>query len=130
MRRRAFRPEVTGCLEDRSLMSGVGGLSADPVVLPRLRYIKVGEHIESSFLLFARDRHLFHLREQLRDVAVIIPFGRTDGLGASINRILSRMQDDLAARVPHAVRLASDDALAVTRDMVNARVQAGDVIVR
>jgi hypothetical protein len=53
-----------------------------------------------------------------------------DGLGVSINRIVTRMQHDLSAHVPHAIRSARNDVLAVTRAEVKARVQAGDVVVR
>ena len=64
------------------------------------------------------------------DVVVMIPFGRVDGLGVSINRIVNRMQHDLSANVPHAIRSARNDVLAVTRAEVEARVRAGDVVVR
>ena len=141
MRTRAYRPEVHGCLEDRSLLSGVAGLSAHPVVLLNRKLDIVIEHMESSFQSFAGDRpsvsHLrargpliAELRESLRNVAVMIPFGRVDGLGVKINHILDRMQQDLSARVPNAIRSASDDVIAVTRAEVKARVQAGDVVVR
>ena len=130
MRTRAYRPEAPGCLEGRSLLSGVAGLSADPVVLPRRVFNVVAEQIQSHFQSFGRDRDIAGLRDDLRDVAVIIPFGRVDGLGVSINRIVTRMQDDLSANVPHAIRSALNDVLAATRAEVKARVQAGDVVVR
>lgn len=131
MRTRDYRPEAPISLEDRSLLSGAAGLSANPVVLTQRRLVKVADHMESSFLLFARNRLSFpHLHQQLRDVAVMIPFGRVDGLGASINRILERMLDDLSAKAPHAIGSASEDAIAVTRATVEARVRAGDVVVR
>jgi hypothetical protein len=134
MRTRAYRPEVPGCLEDRSLLSGAAGLSADPVVLSRLRLNKVAEHVRASFLTFARDAKVFHevshLGDDIYDAVVVIPFGRVDGLGVSINRILSRMQHDLSAHVPHAITSARDDVLAVIRADVEARVRAGDVVVR
>jgi hypothetical protein len=130
MRTRAYRPEVPGCLEGRSLLSGVAGLSADPVVLSHRRFNTVAEQIRLGFQSFGRDRDVSHLGDAISDVAVMIPFGRVDGLGVSINRILNRMQDDLSANVPHAVRSARNDAIAVTRADVEARVQAGDVVVR
>jgi hypothetical protein len=130
MRTRAYRPEVPGCLEDRSLLSGVAGLSAEPGVLTRRRFNTVAEQIQLGFQLFARDRVVSHLGDEIYDVAVLIPFGRVDGLGVSINRILNRMQHDLSAHVPHALRSARNDVLAVTRADVEARVQAGDVVLR
>ena len=72
---------------------------------------------------------LEHLREELRDVAVIIPFGRVDGLGVSINRIVDRMEEDLSANVPHAIRSAFNDVVTATLAQVKARVKAGDVVV-
>jgi hypothetical protein len=131
MRTRAYRPEAPACLEDRSLLSGFAGPSHEPVVLLNRQLDKVIDHMESSFLLVARNGlSVPHLRQQLRDVAVIIPFGRVDGLGVSIKRIVNRMQHDLAAGVPHPIRSASEDAVAATRATVKARVEAGDVVVR
>ena len=108
--------EAPGCLEDRSLLSGVAGLSADPVVLSQRRFNKVGEQIHLGFRLFARDRVISDLRDDLyNNTAMIIPFARVDGQGVSINRILNRMQHDLAAKVPHAIRSARNEVLAVIR---------------
>jgi hypothetical protein len=53
-----------------------------------------------------------------------------DGLGVSINHIVDRMRHDLSIHVPHAARSALFDVLAVTRAQVEARVRAGDAIVR
>ena len=61
---------------------------------------------------------------------MMIPFERVDGLDVSINRIVNRMQHDLSANVPHAVRSARNDVIAATLADVEARVQAGDVVVR
>ena len=94
MRTRAYRPEVPGCLEDRSLLSGVAGLSADPVVLSHRRFNKFAELTRLGFHSFGRDRDVSALRSEIYDVAVMIPFGRVDGLGVSVNRIL----DEDAAR--------------------------------
>ena len=40
------------------------------------------------------------------------------------------MQHDLSAKVPNAISSARNDVIAVTRAFVEARVQAGDVVVR
>jgi hypothetical protein len=130
MRTRAFRPEVPNCLEERSLLSGVARLSAHPVVLTHRRLGKVVEQTHVAFLLFARDVEVNHLGDELYDLMVMIPFGRVDGLGVEINRILDRMNHDVSARVPHAVISAQHDVLAATRAQVQARVRAGDVVVR
>jgi hypothetical protein len=130
MRTRAYRPEVPGCLEDRSLLSGVAGLAADPVVLSHRRFNLVAEQIRLGFRSFGRDRFISELNDDLRNVIVMIPFGRVDGLGVSINQIVTRMKHDLSANVPDAVRSARTDVIAVTRAAVEARVQAGDVVVR
>src|SRR4051812_30772099 len=73
MRRRAYRPEVPGCLEDRALLSGVAGLSADPVVLPLRRLNRVAEHMRFSFGDFARFRVISLLRDELRNETMPIP---------------------------------------------------------
>jgi hypothetical protein len=130
MRMRAYRPEVPGYLEDRSLLSGVAGLSADPVVLLRDKFIFAGTLIRQDFDLYVRYRDLLQLRDELDDAIALIPFGRVDGLPASIDRIVERMKNDLVAHVPHALLSARNDALAVTRAVVEARVRAGDVVVR
>lgn len=130
MRKGTYRPEV-GCLEERTLLSGTKGVSARPVVLPRLRFIHVAEHMEAKFSAVATGRSSFSvLRSKLRDDLAMIPFGRVDGLGASINRILDRLRSDRAAGVPDAIRIASDEAIAETRAVVETRVRAGDVVVR
>jgi hypothetical protein len=130
MRTRAYRPEVPGCLEDRTLLSGVAGLSADPVVLTHRRLNFVIERIGQGFELGARYGDVIHLRNEIDDVVVLIPFERVDGLDATIDRIVNRMQHDLAAHVPHAVRTAFNDVIAATRAEVAARVRAGDVVLR
>ena len=128
MRTRAYRPEVPGCLEDRSLLSGVAGLSADPVVLSHRRLNTVAEQIRLGFQSFGRDRDVSHLGDSISDVAVMIPFGRVDGLGVSINRILVNMRQEIAAGAPHPVLSASNEVVAVTRALVEARIQDGDVV--
>jgi hypothetical protein len=90
----------------------------------------VAEQMRWGFQMFGRDRDVPHLRDDLDDFAVMIPFWQVDGLKASINHILHRMQHDLSAHVPHAILSARNDVLAVTRADVVARVQAGDVVVR
>jgi hypothetical protein len=130
MRTRAYRPEIPGCLEDRSLLSGVAGLTADPVVLTRRQFHFITERMRLSFQSFSLNRDVSHLHNDINDVAVWIPFGRRDGLQASINQIVNRMQHDLSANVPHAVRNAANDVIAVTRADVESLARAGDLIVR
>ena len=130
MRTRAYRPEAPVCLEDRALLSGVPAPSADPVVLTHRRLNFVIERIGQGFLLGARYGDVIHLRNEIDDVVVLIPFQHVDGLDARIDRIVNRMQHDLAAHVPHAVRSAFKDVAAATRAEVAARVRAGDVVLR
>ena len=130
MRTRAYQLEAPACLEGRSLLSGVASLSAHPIVLPlRLLHI-VAEQIRGGFQAFAQDRALPDLRGEISHVTPIIPFGRVDGLGVSINAIVNRMQRDLSAKVPDAIRSAQNEVIAVTLAEVQARVQKGDVVVR
>lgn len=130
MCRRAYRPEVPGCLEGRSLLSGVAGLSAHPVVVSVRQLNRVAGHMRISFDVYARYGDLHHLREDLDNDSVNIPFGRADGLGESIDRIVDEMTHDLAAHVPHAIRSAQNRVFAVIRTGVLARVRAGDVVLR
>jgi hypothetical protein len=130
MRARAYRPEVRDFLEDRLLLSGVARPSADPVILSRRQLIIIGEHIHSAFTFVARNHDPTQLRPEINDLIVNIPFGGVDGLVGSIDRILNRMKLDVRAHVPHASASARDSVLAVTLAQVEARVRAGDVIVR
>jgi hypothetical protein len=88
------------------------------------------QQIVQGFELFARDRVYFHLYDQIHDGIVVIPFGLVDGLGVTIHRIVNRMQQELSARDPHAIRSAQDDVLDATLAEVQARIQAGDLVVR
>lgn len=130
MRTRAFRPEIPGCLEDRALLSGVAGSSADPVVFSRHRLSFIVQHIQQGFDLLARYRDISQLHSEIDDVVVMIPFGRADDVRGSINRVVTRMQDEFAAHVPHAFRRARIDVNAVIRADIEARVRAGDLVVR
>lgn len=136
MRTRAYQPKISDCLEERSLLSNIAGLSANPVVLSRRRYNQAVDHMRLAFEVFVKDlgpSHPYndeHLRESLYNVAVIIPFGGVDGLGVSINRIVDRLHDDLFAHVPHAIHSAALDVVAAARATVIARVRAGDVVLR
>jgi hypothetical protein len=143
MRNRDYKPTVSERLEDRALQSSVAGLSHhhsrpshNPYILSRERYTKFANHSRLAFEDFILDfgpSHPYddeHLRESLYNVAVLIPFGGVDGLGVKINRIVDRMHDDLIARVPHAIHSAALDVVAAGRDVVIARVRAGDVILR
>jgi hypothetical protein len=130
MRMRAYHPEVIGYLEDRSLLSSVAGLSADPIVLTRREFNMIPEQIQDAFYVFRQGYGVPQLHVDILDAVVNIPFGRVDGLAVSINGILNRMQHDLAAKVPDAISSARNDVIAVVRADVQALVQAGDLIVR
>ena len=130
MRTRAYRPEVPGCLEDRSLLSSVAGRSADPIVFTRREFNMIPEQIQSAFQFSRRNGDIPHLHDEILGAVVNIPFGRVDGLAVSINGILDKMQHDLSAKVPHAISSARNDVIAVTRADVEARAHAGDIVVR
>ena len=130
MRTRAYRPEVSGSLEDRSLLSSVAGLSAHPIVFTRREFNIIPEQIQEAFQFSRRNGDILHLHDEILDAVANIPFGRVDGLAVSINGILNRMQHDLSAKVPDAISSARNDVIAVTRADVEARVQAGDIVVR
>ena len=130
MRTRAYRPEVPACLEDRSLLSGVAGPSADPVIFSRHRLSFIVQHMQQGFDLFARYHDDSQLRSEIDDVVVMLPFGRADGVRASLFRIVTRMEREISAHVPLAFRSARIDVNAVIRADVEARVRAGDLVVR
>ena len=98
MRTRAYRPEVPGCLEHRSLLSSVTGRLANPIALTRREFNRIPEQIQSAFQLSRRNGDIPHLHEEILDAVANIPFGRVDGLAVSINGILNRMRHDLSAR--------------------------------
>ena len=127
---RAYRPEVPGCLEDRSLLSSVAGRSADPIVFTRREFNMIPERIQEAFQFSRQNGDISHLHNEILDAVANIPFGRVDGLAQSINGILNRMQHDLSAKVPNALNSARNDVIAVTRADVEARAQAGDIVVR
>ena len=127
---RAYRPEAPGRLEDRSLLSGVAGASADPVVFSRHRLSFIVQHIQNGFDLAARHRSLFYISSETDDVVVMLPFGRADDVRGSIDGILRRMRDEISAHVPHAFNQGRVDVVAVIRADVEARVRAGDLVVR
>ena len=130
MRTRAYRPEAPGCLEGRSLLSGVAGPSADPVVFSRHRLSFIVQHMQQGFDLFARYRDVSQIRSEVDDVVVMLPFGRADGVRGSLDRVVNRMQREISAHIPLAFRRARIDVNAVIRADVEARVRAGDLVVR
>jgi hypothetical protein len=130
MRTRAYRPEVSGCLEGRSLLSGVAGPSAAPYVFRGAQFKLYVVHTQANFTAFARYRDSIQIRHEFEDVIPLIPFARADGLPATFDGIVDRMVSDVRAGVPHAVRSAYDELIAATRAEVEARVQAGDVVLR
>jgi hypothetical protein len=130
MRKRAYRPEVSGCLEGRSLLSGVAGHSADPTVFTRREFNGVPEQIQDAFHLFRQGSGFSELHEEINEAVVAVPFGRQDGLAASINGILGTLRQDMRAKVSDAVSTAHNEVLAVTRAAMQAQAQAGNVVVR
>ena len=130
MRKRAYRPEVPGCLEGRSLLSGVAGHSADPTVFTRREFNYVPEQIQEAFHLFRQGSGISELHDEINEATVAVPFGRQDGLAASINGILGTLQHDMHAKVSDAVSTARNEVLAVTRAAMQAQAQAGNVVVR
>jgi hypothetical protein len=86
--------------------------------------------MHTGFNLYVRYRDIVQLHNEIDDVVVMIPFGGVDGLEKKIDGIVDRMRDDLAAHVPLAIQSAFIDVIAVSRAEVEARVQAGDVVVR
>jgi hypothetical protein len=132
MRKRAYTPEFSCALENRSLLSGfaASGLSAHPSVITRAQFNLVPERIQAAFHQYRQGFGMAKLHEEIFGDIVNIPFARADGLAESVNGILNKLQQDAQARVPNAVSKAHNDVIAVTRADVQARVQAGDIVVR
>src|ERR1700733_4642909 len=129
MRTRAYRPEVPGCLENRSLLSGVAGTSADPTVLTRREFNLVPEEIRSAFQEYRQGFGIEELHNEILDAVAPIPYGQADGLGSSITRILKTLQRDIHAKDPQAINSAVNAVIAVTRADVQALAQAGRIVV-
>ncbi len=132
MPKRAYRPEISCGLENRALLSGfaAAGLSAHPIVITRAKFNLVPEEIQSAFHEYRQGFGMAELHEEIFDDIVNIPFARVDGLAESVNGILNKLQQNMQAKVPNAISTAHNDVTAVTRADVQARVQAGDIIVR
>jgi hypothetical protein len=125
MRTRAYRPEFSGCLEGRLLLSGVA-----PYVFPTQKSKLFVAHVVDNFTLYARYHDHNQIHRDLDDTIVIIPFAHADGLPAKVDVIVDRMLEDVLAGVPHAIRTAANDVVAAARAEVEARARAGDVVVR
>ncbi len=130
MRTRAYRPEAPGCLEDRSLLSGAAGPSADPIVFTRRQFNNVPAQIQDAFYLFRQGGGIPELHDEINEAVVAVPFGRQAGLAASINRTLNTLRQDMHAKVPQAVSIAHNEVIAATRAAMQAQAQAGNVVVR
>ena len=130
MRARAFRPEAPGCLETRALLSGTAGHLPHPVKIPDRAIAKIDQQIRQGFHLFIRDRNVDGMLDEIYDGAVLIPYGKADGLGVTIRRRVEQMQRDIDAGVPHPVIRAQRDIEAAIHAQIVARVRAGDVVVQ
>ena len=113
MRMRAYRPEVSGCLEGRLLLSGVAGRPAAPYPFPGHQYKLFVNHVGIAFTLYARYHDKIQLHNEFDDIIPLIPFARADGLSAKIDGIVDKMMRDIRANVPHAIRTAHNDVIAV-----------------
>jgi hypothetical protein len=130
MRTRTYRPEVFGCLENRSLLSGAAGLAANPIVITRSEFNQVPEEIREAFLNFRQGSGIQELHSDILGAVVTLPYGQADGLGASIAGILKTLQRGIHAKDRQAITLATDDVIAVTHADAQALAQAGKIVVR
>jgi hypothetical protein len=130
MHKRAYRPEVQCCLENRSLLSGVAGLSPHPTVLTRREFNLVPIRVQSAFFAFRQGFGISTLHDDIFSAIAIIPSVHVDGLVTSINGILKTLKRDQHAKVPGAVSSARNEVLAAIRAHVQTLAQRGDVVVR
>ena len=92
MRKRAYRPEVAGCLENRSLLSGGRRIVGPSNRSHACQFNLVPERIQKAFHLFREGIGFSPLHDDIFNAIAIIPFAHVDGLGTSINGIVSRLQ--------------------------------------
>lgn len=123
MRTRAYRPEAPAGLEDRFLLSG-----ADPVVITSRQYEGIIQEVHLGFQQYSREGNIPHLRYQLQPVAELIPFGKVDGLGNSINQILTKMRRQAFAGVYRAIPRARNEVINLIHQQVASRIESGDVV--
>ncbi|WP_165069607.1 hypothetical protein [Paludisphaera rhizosphaerae] len=128
MHRRAFRPEASHRLEDRSLQSGMGG-AAGTVELPAGRLDGILRQVRLSYFLYVRKPNMEQLRNHLQQAVVLVPYGREDGLGEKINDFLHEVHDGIANGAPLPVYTASRQTINLVRSDVYNRVRAGDVVI-
>lgn len=122
---RAFVPDALGRLEDRVVLSGV----AAPVALSALRFNMTLGFVRNDFQLFGTSGDFARLRAALAQHVAPLPFARADGLGATTNAILDRMQAGIAAHAPGPVASALHQVEAAIRADARARIDAGSVVV-
>ncbi|QEH36701.1 hypothetical protein OJF2_52860 [Aquisphaera giovannonii] len=128
MRRRAFRPELPGQLEDRSLASVAAGSPGHPAVFRKGMVNDIIREVHSQFLVYIRYRDPTLLREQIDRNVTLIPYSRADRLLDSIDGILHDMLRDQAAGAPRPVLKASNRTIALIRSDVVQHVKAGDLV--
>ena len=89
--------------------------SSGPVHLSGLGFDLTLARVRGNFEQFSLSGNLGRRRTQLAGLAKTIPFGRSDGLGSSVNSILNFTRTDLAshgaagrpiATAPHQVNAA------------------------
>jgi hypothetical protein len=126
MRRRAFKPEALGELEDRVVPSGP---PRGPVVLSGLHFNTALDLVKRDFELYAMSGDFERLRAMLSQHTSGLPFHRVDAIGRTINAILAQMQSDLAAEVPRAIAMAHGKVADSIRADVQARIDNGTIVV-
>lgn len=127
--RRTFVPDALGSLGDRVLLSEAAALPRGPVALSALRFNMSMDMVRNDFELFATSGNFERLRASLARHTVGSPFAQADGLGVTINAILSRIQADLASGAPRPVAAALHQVEAAVRADVQARIADGTVVV-
>ena len=126
MRRRAYIPAAPVVLEGRAVPSG------GPIHLSGLRFDLTLARVKADFEQYSLSGDLGRLRVQLAGLAKSIPFGRSDGLGVTVNGILGQMQASLASggATSRPIATAYGEVAAAFGDVVKAHVADGTVIVK
>ena len=130
MRTRAYRPEAPWLPGRPIPVIGRRGTLGRSYRFHASSVRRRARQIQDAFYLFRQGGGIPELHDEINEAVVAVPFGRQAGLAASINRTLNTLRQDMHAKVPQAVSIAHNEAIAATRAAMQAQAQAGNVVAR
>ena len=129
MRKKLFKPEALGSLEDRKLLSGAAHVARGPVGLSGPGFNLANVRMQGFFEQYAQGGNFQLLRTQIASLSAAIPYHVVDGLGPKTNAILNQMRTDQANGVPGAILNAYKQVSAGLKADVDARIANGTVFI-